>query len=144
MNYSQYSNKDVAASATWPDPLWATGNQSYTSVPQSTHPDLISTPGYLSTAGPCVGSSTWTDPAVPQNVLDPWSMPTLCMFLFFASATILRIHRIRIQSSRLQCPHYRDGGACKSADTGRLHKSSKWSIYWNVDMDLPYRATERT
>jgi hypothetical protein len=82
MNYSQYSNKDDAASATWPDPLWATGNQSYTSVPQSTHPDLISTSGYLSTAGPCVGSSTWTDPAVPQNLLDPWSMPALCMFLF--------------------------------------------------------------
>jgi hypothetical protein len=27
-----------------------------------------------------VGTSTWTYPGVPQDVLDPWSMPTLCMF----------------------------------------------------------------
>jgi hypothetical protein len=29
----------------------------------------------------CVGTSTWTYPAVPQNVLDPWTMPGPRMFL---------------------------------------------------------------
>jgi hypothetical protein len=28
-----------------------------------------------------VGKSTWAYPAVPQNVLDPWTMPGPCMFL---------------------------------------------------------------
>ena len=29
----------------------------------------------------CVGTSTWTYPDVPQDVIDPWSMPAQCMFL---------------------------------------------------------------
>ena len=29
----------------------------------------------------CVGTLTWTYPAVPQNALDPWSVPGPCMFL---------------------------------------------------------------
>jgi hypothetical protein len=29
----------------------------------------------------CFGTSTWTYPAVPQDILDPWSMPGPCMFL---------------------------------------------------------------
>jgi hypothetical protein len=123
MNYSEsYSKKDDVASTTRPDPPWATGNYSHTLVPQSTHPDLISTPGYVPTVRPyipnfnatdnaaftltpttememsmnllttqvdftskvscqCVGTSIWTYLAVPQNVIDPWSLPTLCMFL---------------------------------------------------------------
>jgi len=48
-----YSNSDDVTSAPWPNPPdpWAMGDYSYTSVPQSTHPDFTSTPGYLSTAG---------------------------------------------------------------------------------------------
>ena len=33
-------------------------------------------------SGQCVGASTWTYAAVPQNLRDPWSMPGPCMFLF--------------------------------------------------------------
>jgi len=29
----------------------------------------------------CVGMSTWTYPVVPQDYVDPWSMPGPCMFL---------------------------------------------------------------
>jgi len=29
----------------------------------------------------CVGTSKWTYPAVPQNFVDPWSMPGPCMLL---------------------------------------------------------------
>ena len=29
----------------------------------------------------CVGTSSWTYPAVPQNILDPWSMPGPSMFI---------------------------------------------------------------
>ena len=29
----------------------------------------------------CVGTSTWTYPDVPQDFINPWSMPALCMFL---------------------------------------------------------------
>ena len=32
-------------------------------------------------SGQCVEMSTWTYPAVSQDVLNPWSMPALCMFL---------------------------------------------------------------
>jgi hypothetical protein len=50
-----YSNaddvQDGVASAPWPDSPWAMG---YTSVPQSTHPDLISIPGHLSNVGPYI------------------------------------------------------------------------------------------
>ena|SRR6267154_3409774 len=52
--------QDYVASAPWPDSPWATGD-SYTSVPQSTHPDLISNPGYLSTADPFVPELNATD-----------------------------------------------------------------------------------
>jgi len=57
MNTFYYSNtntddvQDHVASAPWPDSPWATGDSS-TSVPQSTHPDLMSISGYLSTVGP--------------------------------------------------------------------------------------------
>jgi hypothetical protein len=125
MNSSEsYSNKDDLALATPPDPVWAIGDypyHPYPSVPQSTHLDLVSDPGYPSTTGSyvpdfnaagdaafsltpttkmeafvnlptqldftnqvsnqCVGTSTLTYRAVPQNVLDPWSMPAPCMFL---------------------------------------------------------------
>jgi hypothetical protein len=134
-NSESYSNKDDLASATWPNPLWAMGDypyHPYPSVPQSTHLDLVSDPGYPSTAGTYVpdfnvandaafslapatemgafadlltqldsinqvsnqrvGTSTSIYPAVPQSVLDPWSVPTPCMFLS-RIATILRIHR---------------------------------------------------
>ena len=37
------------------------GDLSYTSVPQNTHPDLIPTPGYLSTASPYVPDFNATD-----------------------------------------------------------------------------------
>jgi len=70
-------------------------------VPQSTYPDLVSASGYPSTAGPYLPDyipdfnaaddaafslapttemGAFANPAVPQNVLDPWSMPDLCMF----------------------------------------------------------------
>jgi hypothetical protein len=54
--YSNTNTDDVqdasdVASAPWAMPV---GGDSYTSVPQSTHPDLISTPGHFSTAGPHV------------------------------------------------------------------------------------------
>jgi hypothetical protein len=29
----------------------------------------------------CIGTSTWTYPTVPQNVIDPWSMAGPCMSL---------------------------------------------------------------
>jgi hypothetical protein len=32
-------------------------------------------------SGQYIGTSTWTYPTVPQNALDPWSMPGPCMFL---------------------------------------------------------------
>jgi hypothetical protein len=54
MNTSEsHSNKDELTSAIWPSPLWAMGDASYpySPVPQSTHPDLVSGPGYPSTAG---------------------------------------------------------------------------------------------
>ena len=46
-NSESYSNKDDVSSATWPIPLCATGDYpyAYLSVPQSTHPDLVSAPG---------------------------------------------------------------------------------------------------
>jgi len=115
-NSDSHSNKDGVVSATWPDSLCAMGDYpyyAYGSVPQSTYPDLVSTPGYpdINTANDAayslapatemgaladlptqadftsqvssqyVGTSTRSYPAVPQDVLDPWSMPTLCMFL---------------------------------------------------------------
>jgi hypothetical protein len=123
-NSDFYPNKDNATSATWPDLLSATGDYPYypdLSVPQSTHLDLVSDPGYPSTTGSyvpdfnvaddaafslapttemgaftnlltqldftiqvsdqCVGTPTSTYLAVPQNVLDPWLMPTPCMIL---------------------------------------------------------------
>jgi hypothetical protein len=64
MNTFEYSNtntddvQDHVTSAPWPDSLWAMGD-SYTSVPQSTHPDLISTPGYLSTAVPDLNATDY-------------------------------------------------------------------------------------
>ena len=104
--YSSSSNTDDVASATWPNP-GAMGYYLYypnLSVPQSTYPDLVSGPGYPSlspttemgaftnlpiqadfmsqVSGQCVGTLTWTYPAVPQSVLEPWSMPGPCMFLF--------------------------------------------------------------
>ena len=120
-NSDSYSNKDDVASATWSNPLWALGDYPYLSVPQNTHPGLVSAPGYPSTAasyvpninatddaafslGPttktgafenlrtqvdftnqvssqCVVTSTWTHSVLPQNVVDPWFMLALCMFL---------------------------------------------------------------
>ena len=120
-NSDSYSNKDDVASATWSNPLWASGGYPYPSVPQNTHPGLVSAPGYPSTAGSyvpdfnatddaafslapttelgafvnprtqadftnqvssqCVVTSTWTHSVRPQNVLDPWFMLALCMFL---------------------------------------------------------------
>jgi hypothetical protein len=62
--FALYSNtntddvQDDLASAPWPESPWATQDYSYTLVPQSTHPDLISTPGYLPTAGPYVPNAT--------------------------------------------------------------------------------------
>ena len=83
----------------------------YPSVLCGTHPDPASTPGYSPTgsytpnvnaaddaafslapttemgvfanqvSSQCVGTSTRTYPTVPQNIIDPWSMPGLCMFL---------------------------------------------------------------
>ena len=161
MNHSvYYSNKDSddIASETWPD-LLCTMEDSYPSVPQSTHPSQIFSHGYhtvgsyvpdINAADPypsvpqstypdqvfasgcptvgsyvpqfntanyaafslppatemeafanllpldlhpradfttqvsnqCVGTSTWTYPDAPQDVIDPWSMPALCMFPF--------------------------------------------------------------
>ena len=49
MNNSEfYTNKDGIASATWPDPV---GDYPHPSVPQGTHPDLVSAPECPSTAG---------------------------------------------------------------------------------------------
>jgi hypothetical protein len=106
-----YTNKDDVASATQPDSLWSMGDYSYLQVPQSTYPDPgLYVPGFNTaddagllfaptaemgaftnlSAGvnftnqvsiQCTGTPTWTYPAVPQNVLDPWSMPGPCMFL---------------------------------------------------------------
>jgi hypothetical protein len=52
--YSNTNTDDVqdhVASTPWPNSPWAMGDDSSTSVPQSTHRDLTSTPGYLSTVG---------------------------------------------------------------------------------------------
>ena len=54
MSDSYYPNKDGVASFSWPDPHWAVGGYPYhqhLSVPQSTHPELISAPGYASNVG---------------------------------------------------------------------------------------------
>jgi hypothetical protein len=138
MNISSHSNKDGVASLTWPDPHWAIGGypNPNLSVPQSTHLDLTSAPGYTSNA-------EWPGSYIPDfdfNATNVWALsldPTfanlpevdftnpvrvnilgrrlgltlLChrMFLisccvrpFLASATIFRIHQMRIQSP-LQC-----------------------------------------
>ena len=46
-NSDSYPNKDGVSPATWPIPLGATGDYTYPylSVPQSTHPGLVSVPG---------------------------------------------------------------------------------------------------
>ena len=120
MNYSEpYTNKDDLTSETWPGSLWDYQYCPQPSVPQSTHPDLVSHPEHP-TAGSypdfnaahdaafslapttemgafanlptqvdftnqvsnqCIRTSTSTYPTVPQNTLDPWSMPGPCMFL---------------------------------------------------------------
>ena len=103
--YTSTSNTDDVASATWPNPGAMGDYPQYPnfSVPQSTYPDLVSGPGYTSLApttemgafanlstqtditnqvsSQCVGMSTWTYPAVPQNIPDLWSMPGPCMSL---------------------------------------------------------------
>ncbi|KAF8501782.1 hypothetical protein F5888DRAFT_1270284 [Russula emetica] len=94
--------QDDIASAPWPDSPWSMGDCSYTSAPQSTHPDLASTPEYLSTAEPYFPDINATDyvaftlaPATEmemftnlpttqgdcayQNAPDPW-MPAPSLF----------------------------------------------------------------
>ena len=61
-NSDSYSNKDGVSSVTWPISLGATGDYPYPylSVPQSTHPGLVSAPG----------SSTATSYVPDFNVAD--------------------------------------------------------------------------
>src|SRR6266576_6721653 len=58
-NSNSYSNKDDIASTIGPRAMGDYPYHPYLSVPQSTYPDLVSTPGYPSTAGSYVpGTST--------------------------------------------------------------------------------------
>ena len=63
-NPDSYPNKDGVSSATWHIPLCATGDYPYPylSVPQSTHPGLVSGPG-SSTATPYVPNFNTADDA---------------------------------------------------------------------------------
>ncbi len=52
-NSESHPNTDNVASGSlpWPDSFSATGDYPYVSAPQSTHPDLVSAPGYFPTSG---------------------------------------------------------------------------------------------
>jgi hypothetical protein len=99
-DYAHYPNLSVPQS-TYPDPVSAPG---YPSTAGPNHvPDFNAADDAALSLAPtaemgafalpiqadytnqvssqCVRTSTWTYPAAPQNIIDPWSMPGPCMFL---------------------------------------------------------------
>jgi hypothetical protein len=101
--YSNTNTDDVqddVASAPLPVFPWAMEDYSCTFLPQSTHPDLIPTPGYLSTAGPYLPDFNATDYAA----LAPTPTTEMGMFTSLLTRQVDYAHPVSNQYVRT-CQH---------------------------------------